>query len=209
MRSLVVGIAAAVVLVGAVAGPVGAAGLSRALDVSVVDVNGRPVSGARVALAVMPSGRETRRDRSTPMKRSRAVDERGRASWSTLKVTKRERRLATANGGWLNLTALALDAGGQPIGASTLSRYVGSDVGLAQKRTTVVRIRTGVDAPARTQAATAATCTWPSNYRWELESTNTAWTAIGELHVAGDSKATLTYGRTADSSIDAAFKVGG
>ncbi|HEU4674280.1 MAG TPA: hypothetical protein VFS32_15410, partial [Candidatus Limnocylindrales bacterium] len=209
MRSLVVGVIAAVVLVGAAAGPVGAAGPSRPLDMQVVDASGQPVSGAGVALAVMPSGREAGPGRAVAAKGTRTTNTRGRASWPQLRLTKHERRLAAANGGWLNLTALALDADGQPIGASTFSRYVGSGVAVAQQPTTVARIRTGANTPARTQATIAATCTWPSNYRWELASTSAAWTAVGELHVAGDSKATLTYGKTADSSIDAAFKVGG
>jgi hypothetical protein len=238
MRSLVVGTTGALLLAATAAGPVAAAPPSPGIDVHVVDASGHAIPHARVALAVMPSGRRVAPGRVAAARRTRAADAHGLVRWSNLSLTPRESRLATANGGWLNLTALVLDAAGQPIAATSLSRYVGSaaaSVGRSESAAVVrvpgtagaasLRDAAGVRGAATTsrqgpttsrqgpttsrQGATTATCTWPSNYRWELDTTSTAWTAIGELHVAGDSKATLTYGRTADSSIDAAFKVGG
>jgi hypothetical protein len=208
MRSLVAGTLGALLLAAIATGPVAAAAPSAGIDVRVVDAAGHATAGARVALAMMPSGGRPAPGRSVSASRVRSVDAGGHAAWSGLSLTKREKRLATANGGWLNVVALALDEDAQPLGATTLTRSIGPH-GRAVPASASAGVIRVAERAETLRAATTSTCTWPSNYRWELDSTSAAWTAIGELHVAGDSKATLTYGRTADSSIDAAFKVGG
>jgi hypothetical protein len=189
----------------------------------VTDEAGSPLSGTRISVSALPMG-GPERPRLHTERRLASSDAHGRATLA-IALTPYERESASLNGGWINLEAMILDRTGLPTGFAAFSRYVGANPGAGPRvaagagrevrvvarrdvaRAAAAALGRPVSKPVRSVRAVQAVGCW--NYHWEVYRYEANWTKVGELNSASDTLvARFTYGRSADSNIDTAFRAG-
>jgi hypothetical protein len=131
-----------------------------------------------------------------------------------IKLDRQQRAAVGRNGDWVNISVVALGAGGKLVAQATTSRYIGPRTDQREKArsmmhagvvTLVDRGRVVGKADAPEIEADLVSCT----YYWDADGYSHRYAQVGELHVDYDvTTARFTYGETADTTFEVAAKAG-
>ena len=183
--------------------------------VRVTDSAGTPLAGAEVLVTVLWTSKADYERHGRARGRLFRTDPSGELI-VPIKLDRQQRAAVGRNGDWVNVSVVALDAGGQPVAQATTSRYIGAHADKREQarqmlHSGVVRLvdrgRVGATrAPDVTAIEAALT---PCTYYWDADRYMNRYAQVGELHVDFDvTTARFTYGETADTTFDVLAKAG-
>ena len=214
-KGLVIASCAALVAGLSISNAAAAGGPDAVVRVRVTSSAGTPLAGAEVLATVLWTSKADYERHGRARGRLYRTDQSGEVI-VPIKLDRQQRAAVGRNGDWVNVSVVALGAGGQPVAQATASRYIGSRADKREQarqmlHSGVVHLvdRDGVRASRAPDAAAIEAASGPCTYYWDADGYMNRYAQVGELHVDYDvTMARFTYGESADTTFDVVARAG-